>query len=160
MSLSPQREKFAVELAKGATQTDAYRIAYPTSLKWQDKTLWSKASEMAAKPAVRARVQALLAPTLKRHEVSVERVLAERARMAFIDVADLVDENGVPVPLHKLPRDVTKGIAGVKWDKDGGVEFKLDKSGGLGALERHLGMYADDAANRRAGFLNITIVLT
>ena len=156
--MTPKREKFAVELAKGKTQADAYRVAYPTSKKWPATAVHSKASTLAKVEGIRQRVRELTTPALVRYDVTVERVLAERARMAFISVGDLVDENGQPRPLHTVGEDIARGLAGVKWGKDG-IEYKLAKDTSLAALEKHLGMYAADDAGKKAGVLNIQINL-
>lgn len=154
--MTPQREKFAAELAKGKTQADAYRVAYPRSRAWTEKALWSEASSMAKIPEVVQRVAELTAGSLRRLDVTVERVLAERARMAFVNVADFADENGKIRALHELPEDVARGLVGVKWGKDG-IEFKTAKDTSLAALEKHLGMYGEE--DRKGGVLNIQINL-
>ena len=46
-----RHEKFAQELSLGTTQRKAYRVAFPSSLKWKDETVDSKASALA-KPLV------------------------------------------------------------------------------------------------------------
>lgn len=56
---SVRREAFAQAVAAGHFQTDAYRIAYPGSLKWKDGTAASRASDMARRPEVKARIAAL-----------------------------------------------------------------------------------------------------
>lgn len=57
---APQRERFAQLLASGTlSQADAYRQAYPVSVKWKDTAVNSKASQAAALPAVGARVRYL-----------------------------------------------------------------------------------------------------
>jgi len=40
--------------------------------------------------------------------------------IANADAADLRDETGEFIPIHKLPRHVTAAIAGIKMDKDTG----------------------------------------
>jgi hypothetical protein len=157
--LTPQREIFAAEIAKGSTQAAAYLAAYPRARAWKDTTLWPTASRLAAEPAVVARIADLRTKASRALDVSVERVLAERARQAFINPADLVGEDGKPLGLKQLPEDVARGLAGVKFGKDG-VEYRLAKDSSLTALERHLGMYAnDDNGGRRAGVINIQINL-
>ena len=53
-------KRFAQMLALGHTQADAYRVIYPKSQKWPTKTLYSKASELAAKPEIKEEVRRLL----------------------------------------------------------------------------------------------------
>lgn len=90
-------------------------------------------------------------------EISTERVLQERARLAFFDVRKLFDKNGQPVPIHELDDDSAAAIAGLEvveqfeWTGDDRVfvgylkKYKLsDKCASLTALEKHLGMYEKD----------------
>lgn len=60
MKLTARREKFAQEIASGKTQTDAYRSAFTVG-KMSDRTLWSKASEIANLAHVRERIEELKA---------------------------------------------------------------------------------------------------
>lgn len=54
-----RRERFAREVASGKTQADAYRAAYPGSVKWKPATLHARASWLASLPDVSARIEAL-----------------------------------------------------------------------------------------------------
>jgi len=58
--LTVKQEKFAQELAKGATQSDAYRIAYGAENQ-KPETIWTEASKLASHPMVSQRVMMLLA---------------------------------------------------------------------------------------------------
>lgn len=66
MSLTHQQEAFAQAVASGKSQSDAYRIAYPKSLKWQPDTVWKRASEMMADGNVSGRVAAIKAELAER----------------------------------------------------------------------------------------------
>ena len=57
--LTPQQEVFSTALARGLSQADAWRLAHPDS-RASNKTVWEKASKMAADARVKARVRALL----------------------------------------------------------------------------------------------------
>lgn len=54
-----RHETFAQEIAKGMSQRKAYRVAFPSSLKWKDETVDSKASALAKSDKVLARVNEL-----------------------------------------------------------------------------------------------------
>lgn len=59
-SLTNERhEAFAQALAQGKTQAEAFRLAYPRSENWKPDSVWSKASVLAKRPEVRARVEYL-----------------------------------------------------------------------------------------------------
>lgn len=44
-----RHERFAVLVAGGSTQADAYREVWPGSMRWKDKSVHEKASKLAAK---------------------------------------------------------------------------------------------------------------
>jgi hypothetical protein len=60
-ALTPKQEAFAAALAAGVTQAEAYRRAFPASLKWQDASVWKRASDLAKHGGVRGRVAELQA---------------------------------------------------------------------------------------------------
>lgn len=69
--MTPQQEAFAVALAQGLNQAEAYRTAYPKSRKWADTSLWPEASRLAAEPKVRARVDQLKRQAAEANELTV-----------------------------------------------------------------------------------------
>ena len=150
--MTPQREAFAAALAQGMTQAAAYRVAYPKSLKWKDATVWDSASKLAANPEVRHRVAELVQKAAGANEVTVERVVKEFARLAFVDVRKMSRPDGTPVPLHELDEDTARAIVGVEVVTEGNAElgigrvtkYKLaDKRASLADLGRFLKMFVD-----------------
>lgn len=78
----PTREKFVQILATGnVTQADAYRQAYPGSVRWKSTAVDGKASELAARPEVRARLEWL-------QRQAAERVVMTRAEALALVLAD------------------------------------------------------------------------
>jgi Terminase small subunit len=73
--LTPQQETFATEIAKGKSQAEAYRIAYPKSLRWMPDTVFKRSSELARHGGVLGRVEELYAIAAKANEVTVTDVL-------------------------------------------------------------------------------------
>lgn len=57
-ALTAQQEAFALEVASGKSQAEAYRTAYPKSRAWKDSTVWEQASRLMALSKVSARVAA------------------------------------------------------------------------------------------------------
>src|SRR5690625_7779544 len=76
--LTHNQENFAQGVASGLNQTDAYRKAYKAG-NMSDKTVWEKASRLAAKDTVRARVNGLRAELaekqLRSREQSVKALI-------------------------------------------------------------------------------------
>ena len=118
--LTPQREAFAVGLAKGLSQAAAYREAFPASMKWTAPTVWSHASELASNGDVRARVAQLREMATAAHDVSVERIVEELARLAFFDARKLFGVDGELLPLSDLDPATVAAVAGfeVREEKD------------------------------------------
>lgn len=69
--MTPQYELFAAEVARGASQSDAYRKAFPKSLQWADKTVWSRASELASVSEVKGRIDQLKRQAAEANELTV-----------------------------------------------------------------------------------------
>lgn len=72
---NPRHETFAQEITKGIlSQRKAYRVAFPSSLKWKDETVDSKASALAKNDKVLARVNELKElATSKAIKTAIER---------------------------------------------------------------------------------------
>lgn len=86
--LTAQQEKFAQAIAlEDMNQADAYRSAYNTS-KMTDKSIWEKASELAANVKVKARVAEL------REKAMTPKVMnAQRRREKLTELAESDDPN-------------------------------------------------------------------
>ena len=85
MALTPKQEDFAAGIAEGLSQAEAYRRAFPRSQKWKDETVWREASRLAGNTKVSTRVQELHEQAVAKNEVTVERIVAELAKIAFGD---------------------------------------------------------------------------
>lgn len=78
--LTPQQEIFCqASIIPGTTQADAYRTAYPTSKKWKDSAIWSKASTLMSEGKVRERIAALRQPVIEKAQYGLEQAMNEAA---------------------------------------------------------------------------------
>jgi len=68
---------FAQKIVEGESQADAYRAAYPSSLKWQDKTVHNNASKFMATDEVSTRVKELQEEHKEKHCITVDTLLNE-----------------------------------------------------------------------------------
>lgn len=82
-TLDQRREKFAQGVASGLSLAESYRRANPRSLKWKDKTVWSRASELMADSKVSGRIKELQAEAAKNAILTRQEWLQR-----MIDVAD------------------------------------------------------------------------
>ena len=123
------------------------------------------ANRLLKMPKIAAEIAKVTGKALQSLDISVERVLQERARLSFFDIRKVVNSDGSPKALHELDDDTAAAIAGVDCVMVGNAEmgvgqvlkFKMaDKSANLAALERHLGIGKNEEP---AGVLNIVLNL-
>lgn len=146
---NPKHERFAQELAKGTTATGAYVL-----VGYKDND--GNASKLAAK--VQDRVKEITGKAAEKAGITIERVLAELAKIGFANMLDYVTINssGEPViDLSALDRDQAAAIQEVIVDthneREGEdsvavrrVRFKLlDKRAALVDIGKHLGMFKE-----------------
>lgn len=91
-------------------------------------------------------IQHLTKRNEKRFPINQETVREGLAQLAYVNIADLLDENGFPKPIKDLPRETTAAIKKLKVTKsqNGEIthEFELhDKNKALVDLGKTLGMF-------------------
>ena len=72
------------------------------------------ASKLLTNPNIQKEVEAALTRVTDKAEVTAARVLQEISRLAFVDMNQMYDEKGQLLPLHKMPEDVRRALAGVE----------------------------------------------
>lgn len=155
MSLTSQQEAFAQAVASGKSQSDAYRSAYPKSLKWKPDTVWQSASRLMACDKVSARVEVLRKMITDTGIASASRVLQEASRLALFDPRKLFKEDGSPKPINELDDETAAALAGLEVveEFEGTGEDRVfvgftkkykvaDKNSALEKLFKHYGLYA------------------
>lgn len=155
--LTPKQEAFCQKYIELGCATKAYYAAYDAKGS-KPITANRKAKELLDNGKIAARVRELQAIHQKRHEVTVDRVIQEFARLAFLDIRKAFDEEGRLKPIHELDDETAAAIAGLEVEtlfEGRGSEreaigrlhkVKLtDKKGALDSLARHLGMFIDKA---------------
>lgn len=111
--LTANQETFAASLAQGLSQAEAYRIAYPKSANWKDEAVWSASSKLAKNSKVFVRVKALQEKACQKNEITIDRIAAELAKMAFMDVRKLFNGDGSPKSIQDLDDDTAAAVAGI-----------------------------------------------
>jgi phage terminase small subunit len=114
------------------------------------KTASSQGERLLRNVEIRAAIDSGLARLADKLEITAERVLRERARLAFFDPRKLLDADGNPIPLQDLDADIAAAIAGVdvttQVSDDGSVKTTIrryrlaGKEASLSALEKRLGL--------------------
>lgn len=149
MKLTPQREKFAQEVAAGKSLSEAYRIAYPKAAHWKPESVHRKSSELAAHVHVLARVQALRAAIVDEFVIDTRRILREAVCLATTDVAKVMNEHGgVKLP-HELDPETRAAIASFEIDEKGRIKYRFwDKNSALDRIFKHKGLFEIDNRQR------------
>lgn len=153
--LTPKQELFCQKYVESGNASEAYREAYNTE-RMKPETVNREAFELLQNPKIAARVEELKARQLKRHDVTIERVVREFARLAFLDIRKAFDDEGRLKDIHELDEDTAAAIAGVEVEslfegkgKDREIIGRLhklklsDKRAALDSLARYLGMFVD-----------------
>lgn len=74
---SSKHELFAQKWHETENKSEAYRYAFPNSLKWKDSTVHSRASELSKDGEVLGRYNELKQETAENHGVTVDSLLSE-----------------------------------------------------------------------------------
>jgi len=162
VGLTIKQEKFCQGLFSGLTQREAYKQAYNCE-KMTDKSVDENACKLANDTKIASRLSLLIDELKGRNMVTVERVIAEYAKIAFSDIKDFLSFRteqtvvehdkitGEPIIdyaqiIEMNGSDQVDGtmIQEVSISPKGVFSFKLhDKKGALDMIGKHLGMFTD-----------------
>lgn len=153
VKLPPKQEIFALAVFQGDSQRKAYIKAYPKSEKWQDKTKDSKASTLANTEKVKARLAQLRDNAAEKATITLDQVLQEIGKVAFIQEADFYNQDGSCKLASELTDEQRAALKSytVKSVPIGDGEYVYvpvfvvhDKLKGLDMLMKNLGGYEKD----------------
>ncbi len=114
---------FAEEIVKGATQSDAYRKAYPHTKKWQNESVWPKASKFAADDKVVTRVKLLRQHVRTLFDCEITEILESYYNIAMNDPAEMYDEKAHIKSIHEIPEHIRKTMVGIEHGTINHVEY-------------------------------------
>ena len=148
MSLTPKQSRFVAEYLIDLNATKAaIRAGYSTN------RADAMGHENLRKPEISTAVEAAMKARSDRTEITQDRVLAEYAKLAFLDPRRFYDTEGALKPVHLLDADVAAALVGVDVVDSFDSESKsvittkkikfVDKKGALDSVARHLGMFKD-----------------
>jgi len=156
--LPERRKRFVDEYLKDLNGTQAYlRAGY------KSKNPDVDCQKLLGNARVQAHIQKRKADRERRTEITQDQVVAELAKVAFVDIKDFlrygtektdtgeVDDEGNPVYEYRQiveakPSEQVDGaiVSEVTLGKDGTFKFKLhDKMAALDKLGRHFGLFLD-----------------
>ncbi len=141
--MTEKQKRFADEYLIDLNATRAYKAAYPAVKR--DEAAAVNASKLLRNTKVSAYISERMEERQKRTEITQDRVLQELAAIAFTDVTDIVSISNGNVRVKDtsvLTDSQKKAIAGIKVDKFGNIEIKMnDKESALELLGRHMGSW-------------------
>ena len=70
-------ETFTLKWHETGNKSESYRIAYPKSVNWTDKSVHNQASTLSKKPDVLARYKSLQDKTIEEHGITITSLLLE-----------------------------------------------------------------------------------
>ncbi len=153
--LTIKQEKYAQGLFTGLSQREAYKQAYNCE-NTTDEVIDVKACELAKNGKVAVRIEQLTNELQLRNMVTVERVVAEYAKLGYFDPRKLFNDDGKPKDITKLDDDTAAALAGLDIQEiyEGSGEdrkfvgytkkYKLaDKRAALDSMAKYLGMFTD-----------------
>jgi phage terminase small subunit len=148
MALTAKQRQFVAEYLIDLNATQA-----ATRAGYSAKTANEQGARLLTNVSVQIELQTAMKARSQRTEVTADRVLAEFAKLAFLDPRRFYDDQGALKPVHLLDADVAAALVGVdvvdSYDKDAQattttkkIKF-ADKKGALDSCARHLGMFTD-----------------
>jgi len=153
--LTIKQEKYAQNLFTGMSQREAYKAAYNTD-NMSDKSVDEEACRLASDLKIASRIEELTEELRLRNMVTVERILAEYAKLGFFDPRKLFHADGKPKDITELDDETASVIAGLDVQEvyEGTGEdrkfigytkkYKLaDKKAALDSMGKYLGMFVD-----------------
>ncbi len=149
--LKAKQEVFCQEYLKDLNATQAViRAGYASA------NAHVTGPKMLANVGIAARIQELMNKRAKKVEVTSDFVLMELLKLAKADLSKAYDEKGNLLPIHEIPEETRKAIAGIKvfeeFEGFGKERVKVgevrelkfwDKTKSLELLGKHLGMFKD-----------------
>jgi phage terminase small subunit len=152
--LTPKQEAFCQRYIETGNASEAYRLSY-NAARMKPETVNRKAFDVLANGNIAARLDELRAHHMRRHEVTVDRIVSELAKIAFANAQDFFawGPSGVTVKasddLTEDQRAVVCEVSQTVTAEGGTIRVKLsDKQAALEKLGKHLGMFVDRSESK------------
>lgn len=147
--LTPRREAFALAVASGMSQADAYRASFSTR-RMKPETVWQAGSRLLADSTVRTRVRQLRAQIAEETVLKAAQVLNELACIVHSDIAGIMEAKTGRVLLpHELDANTRAAVASFEIDEYGRIKYKFwDKNAAIEKAMKHLGLFERDNSQK------------
>lgn len=139
-NLNEKQQLFCIEYIKDFNATQAaIRAGY------SEKTAYSQGQRLLKVVEIQAGVKEAVANTFKSVGIEADRVIDEIAKLAFLDIGQIFDENKKVKPIDQWPEGMTATIAAVEFNPIGElhkVKF-WSKEKSLELLCKYLGILVE-----------------
>jgi phage terminase small subunit len=143
------------------TLVDAFREVYPNSRKWKPQSAHANASALAAEPRVAELIRLLQDAAADMAGLEAAQVLREVGRIAFSDIAKVMNPDGTVKLPHELDADTRAAVKKFEIDELGRIKYEFyDKGQALDKAMRHLGLYEKDNSQQQIGLQALLALLT
>jgi phage terminase small subunit len=162
--LTEKQKRFADEYLIDLNATAAYKRA---GYAGKGKTAGVNAARMLVNARTAAYIASKQVILQEKTGITQERVLAEYAKLAFLDPRKFYNAAGNLIPIHLLDDDTAAALGGMdvtaSSDGQGGVDYTkkikiIDKKGALDSIARTLGMFQDKVDATISGDVTITSI--
>jgi len=146
--LTPKQERFAQVFIETGIAVEAYRQVYGGE-HYSRHALDAAAYRCTSHPRIAHRINELREAQLKKHSVTIERVVSEYRKLAFLDVRKIFDADGNLKPIHELDDDTAAAVAALEVEDATEARGRLrkvkllDKIRALDSLAKYLKMFTD-----------------
>lgn len=107
--------QFATEyLSNGGSATDAYCKVYP---KCKRVSAYTLGPQLLQHPDVARIIREAEQKAMEKFNISAERIVQELACMAFLDIADLYNDDGSLKQLSEMPEEARRALEGIEVDE-------------------------------------------
>lgn len=111
--LTAKQENFCQHVVQGDTYADSYRKSYNAE-KMSINTIYVKASQLMDQDKIRVRVSELRESTIKRNEITIDKVLEQLANWLLFDPIDLMDDSGCVKDLRHMDKKSRMSLSDIK----------------------------------------------
>lgn len=147
--MTAAEDAFARDVARDGDQSAAFRKHFPQAKGWKDNTVWVRASQLAARKDVTARVDEYRARgravAEQRYDYDLARWLGDALRLALYDPRRAFNDDGSPKLPKELDDDTAMAVTGIKIGKDGSIDYRFaPRTVAMEQIGRHLGAFLAD----------------
>ena len=168
--MTDAQKRFCDEYLIDLNATRAYKVAYPNCKK--DETASAAGSRMLGNVKVQEYIQEQQREREKRTKVTQDMIVNELAKIAFLDISILYNENGGLKNIQDIDENTRRAISSLETfeefegygeDREKVGDTKkvklIDKTKALELLGKHLGMFKDkiDISQDKPFEVNISI---